>query len=83
MDYTIIAYDTLIPFAGFVVRRMPYRIFYIAVFVPACALYLTGFIGRKGLKRAFLSVLWRMKADTVDSMARDFAAKTALSLIHI
>lgn len=82
MDYTIIAYDTLIPFAGFVVRRAPYRIFYLAIFLPACLLYAMGFIGRGGLKRAFLSVLWRMKADDVHNTAREFVDTIALDLLY-
>jgi len=82
MDYTIIAYDTLIPFAGFVVRRQPWRLYYIAVFLPACALFLAGLIGRGGLKRAFLSVLWRMKADELDAIARAFAENVAAGLLY-
>lgn len=82
MDYTIVAYDTLIPFAGFVVRRQPWRLYYIAVFLPACALYLAGLIGRRGLKRAFLSVLWRMKAADLDANARAFAEREAAGLLY-
>lgn len=82
MDYTVIAYDTLIPFAGFVVRRQPWRLYYIAVFLPACALYLAGFIGRGGLKRAFLSVLWKMKAEDLHAAARAFVENVAAGLLY-
>lgn len=82
MDYTIIAYDTLIPFAGFVVRRAPYRILYLAVFFPACLLYAMGVIGRGGLKRAFLSVLWRMKGEDVEKTARAFVDTIAVDVLY-
>lgn len=73
MDYTITAYDTLVPFAGFVIRRAPWRLFYLLVFAPACALYVMRLIGRRGLKRAFLSVLWRMRREDVERIAAEFA----------
>ncbi|MCE9596506.1 MAG: HAD-IB family phosphatase [Spirochaetia bacterium] len=81
MDYTIIPYDSLIPFAGYVLSREPWRFHYIFAFIPACVLYIFGIIGREGLKRAFLSVLWRMKKERVEELAKDFAQKVAIPLL--
>jgi len=82
MDYTILPYDSLVPFAGFVLRHEPWRIFYLGIFFPACGLYLVRLIGREGLKRAFLSILWRMKKEKVEVYAQDFVREIALPLVY-
>ncbi len=82
MDYTILPYDSLIPFAGYVVRRKPWRIYYLFVFAPAVALYVAGLIGRGGLKRAFLSVLWRLRRSEVETLAKSFAEEICAPLLY-
>lgn len=82
MDYTILPYDSLIPFAGFVLSREPWRFHYLFAFMPACGLYLLGLIGREGLKRAFLSILWRMKRERVEELAVEFANTVAIPLLY-
>lgn len=82
MDYTIIPYDTLILFAGYVIRRKPWRIFYLALFLPAAAAYVLGLTGRGGLKRAFLSVLWRLRREEVHSLAESFSRDVLEGLLY-
>ncbi len=71
LDGTLIPWDCQLLFRHFVVRREPWRI----VFLPLFLLFLpvAGLLGSEGMKRVFLSFLWGMDRETLEGHARDFA----------
>lgn len=71
LDGTLLAWDCQILFRYFVLRHEPWR----AVFLPLFVLLLpfAGIIGVAGMKRVFLSYLWRLDAEMLDEYSRDFA----------
>ncbi len=72
LDGTLIAWDCQLLFRHFVVRREPWRIVFLPLFLVA--LPLTPILGAGGMKRIFLSYLCGMDAETLDRLSRDFAA---------
>lgn len=71
LDGTLLAWDCQVLFCHRVLRREPWRRFYLPVFLfvlPAIKV-----LGAGGMKRVFLSYLWRMKSDELASHARAFA----------
>lgn len=71
LDGTLLAWDCQLLFCHRVLRREPWRRFYLAPFLfvlPAIKV-----LGDGGMKRVFLSYLWRMKPDELASHARAFA----------
>jgi phosphatidylglycerophosphatase C len=71
LDGTLLAWDCQVLFCHRVLRREPWRLFYLPVFLavlPACKA-----LGAGGMKRVFLSYLWRMKPDELASHSRAFA----------
>lgn len=70
-DGTLIPWDTQALFADFVVRREGRRRAYLACFAalaPACRI-----LGDEGMKRVFLSYLWRAEPRQIAAWAREFA----------
>jgi HAD superfamily hydrolase (TIGR01490 family) len=72
LDGTLLAWDCQLLFRHHVVRREPWRAALLPVFLGA--LPLTPLLGAGGMKRIFLSFLWRMDAATLAGHAREFAA---------
>jgi len=72
LDGTLLAWDTQLLFRHHVIRREPWRALLLPVFLGSLALLPILKLG--GLKRAFLSYLWRMPAPTLAAHARAFAA---------
>ncbi|MEQ9365212.1 MAG: HAD family hydrolase [Leptospirales bacterium] len=72
LDFTLLPHDTMFLFANFVIKRRPWRLWYLAVFAPFVAMRLLGLIDEVPLKRAFFSFLWRMSDGEVDRLARQF-----------
>lgn len=72
LDGTLIAWDCQLLFRHFVLRREPWR----AVFLPVFMVFLplAPLLGAAGMKRVFLSYLWRMAPDTLARYSREFAA---------
>jgi phosphatidylglycerophosphatase C len=71
LDGTLLAWDCQLLFCHRVLRRAPWRRFYLPVFLmllPAVKV-----LGAGGMKRVFLSYLWRMEPDELASHARAFA----------
>lgn len=71
LDGTLLAWDCQLLFCHRVLRRESWRRFYLPVFLlvlPAVKV-----LGSGGIKRVFLSYLWRMKPDELASHARAFA----------
>ena len=70
LDGTLLAWDCQLLFRHFVVRREPWRIVFLPVFLVF--LPLAGLLGTTGMKRVFLSFLWRMPASELARHSRDF-----------
>ena len=78
LDGTLIAWDCQLLFRHFVLRREPWRGIFLPVFLAF--LPLTGLLGAGGMKRVFLSYLWRMEPETLARYSRDFAASLMPSI---
>lgn len=72
LDGTLIAWDCQLLFRHFIVRREPWR----GIFLPVFLMFLplAGLLGSGGMKRIFLSYLWRMDPETLADHSREFAA---------
>jgi len=71
LDGTLIAWDCQLLFRHFVLRREPWRMVFLPLFLVF--LPLAGLLGSEGMKRIFLSFLWGMHRETLGQYARDFA----------
>jgi HAD superfamily hydrolase (TIGR01490 family) len=72
LDGTLIAWDCQLLFRHFVLQREPWRGIFLPVFLAF--LPLAPVLGAGGLKRVFLSYLWRMDPEVLAEYSRDFAA---------
>lgn len=79
LDGTLIAWDCQLLFRHFVLRREPWRGIFLLVFLAF--LPLTGLLGAAGMKRVFLSYLWRMDPETLAEYSREFA-KSVMPTIY-
>lgn len=73
LDGTILPWDTQKLFCHHVITRHSLRRLFLLIYVP-----LTPFasaLGSEGLKRVFLSFLWKMEQAEVEAHAREFAAE--------
>ena len=72
LDQTLIAWDTQLLFCNWVLRKEPLRRLYLVVFVPF--LVLSKVLGSEGMKRIFLSFLWRMPRQQLEGLVEEFVA---------
>jgi HAD superfamily hydrolase (TIGR01490 family) len=72
-DGTLLPWDTQKLFCHHVLRRHPQRRWYLPLFLMM--LPCTPVLGAEGMKRVFLSFLWKLPQQDVDELARDFARK--------
>jgi phosphatidylglycerophosphatase C len=72
LDGTLIAWDCQLLFRHFVLRRERWRGIFLPVFLVF--LPLAGLLGAGGLKRVFLSYLWKMDPEDLAGYSREFAA---------
>ena len=72
LDGTLIAWDCQLLFRHFVLRREPSRGIFLPVFLAF--LPLAGLLGDSGMKRVFLSYLWKMNPEVLADYSREFAA---------
>ena len=72
LDYTVLPHDTLFLLGNFVLRKQPWRIYYLFFLIPALALFLIGLVGAHGLKRAFLSILAGIPKERLDLWIDEF-----------
>ena len=72
LDGTLIAWDCQLLFRHFVLRREPSRGIFLPVFLAF--LPLAGLLGDGGMKRVFLSYLWKMNPEVLAEYSREFAA---------
>jgi HAD superfamily hydrolase (TIGR01490 family) len=71
LDGTLIPWDCQLLFRHHVVRREGWRRILLPVFLGLLPLY--GILKTEGMKRVFLSYLWRMPDDVLESHAEEFA----------
>lgn len=78
LDGTLIPWDCQLLFRHHVVRHEPWR----RVFLPVFLAFLpcVKLLGDAGMKRVFLSYLWRMDRDTLARHARRFGRRVAASI---
>jgi HAD superfamily hydrolase (TIGR01490 family) len=71
LDGTLLPWDCQLLFRHFVVKREPWR----RVFLPVFLIFLplTALLGDGGMKRVFLSYLWKMSPEVLANYAREFA----------
>ncbi len=72
LDGTLIPWDCQLLFRHFVLRREPWRGMFLPIFLAF--LPLAPVLGTDGMKRVFLSYLWRISPATLAEYSRDFAA---------
>lgn len=72
LDQTLIAWDTQLLFCNWVLRHERLRCLYLVVFLPS--LLLARVLGSGGLKRVFLSFLWRMPRVRLEELVEGFVA---------
>lgn len=72
LDGTLLAWDSQLLFRYQVIRREPWRALLLPLFLVLLPLY--PLLQAGGMKRVFLSYLWRMPAATLAAHARAFAA---------
>lgn len=70
-DGTLLPWDTQKLFCHYVLQRHPLRRLFLLAYVPL--LPFAAILGSEGLKRVFLSFLWRMKKEEVSELACGFA----------
>ncbi len=78
LDGTLIAWDCQLLFRHFVLRQEPWRGIFLPVFLAF--LPLAGLLGAGGMKRVFLSYLWRMDPVVLAEYSREFAASLMPSI---
>lgn len=79
-DGTLIPWDTQVVFADHVLRREPLRRLYLPFFIACTPLH--RLLGDEGLKRVFLSYLWRARREEIEAWAREFVAGWVPSKCH-
>jgi phosphatidylglycerophosphatase C len=72
LDGTLIAWDCQLLFRHHVVRQEPWRRIFLPVFLGLLPFY--GLLGTEGMKRVFLSYLWKMPPETLARYSKEFAA---------
>lgn len=72
LDGTLLPWDCQLLFRHHVVRHESWRGMFLPVFLAF--LPLTGLLGAGGMKRIFLSYLWKMDPETLAAYSREFAA---------
>jgi len=72
MDQTLVQWDTQLLFCNWVLRHEPVRRLFLLVFLPF--LPLARVLGSEGMKRIFLSFLWRMRRERLDELVSGFVA---------
>jgi HAD superfamily hydrolase (TIGR01490 family) len=80
LDGTLIAWDCQLLFRHFILRREPWR----GIFLPVFLMFLplAGVLGAGGMKRVFLSYLWRMNPQALAEYSREFAAAIMPAIYH-
>lgn len=73
LDGSLLPWDTQVLFCEFVLRREGWRRLYLLLFLPL--LPLAPILGAGGMKRVFLSYLWRVDPGTLALWTKEFVAR--------
>jgi phosphatidylglycerophosphatase C len=79
-DGTLIPWDTQVIFADHVLRQEPVRRLYLTLFAAFGPFYRV--LGDEGMKRVFLSYLWRAERGRIEEWAKEFVEKRLLPICH-
>jgi HAD superfamily hydrolase (TIGR01490 family) len=82
LDQTLLPYDTQALFANFVLKREGRRRLYLGLFAAAAPLRAVRLLGAAGMKRVFLSYLWRMPRARLTELAHEFAETIVPPLLY-
>lgn len=82
LDHTLIPHDTQLLFCNFVLRHEGWRRCYVLFFLPVLGLGLFRIVGTKGMKRVFLSYLWRMRRERLEALVAAFVDKVFMEEMH-
>lgn len=82
LDYTLLPYDTLPMFANFIIKKYPWRIYYLLLIFPILPLAFLKWISSKTLKQIFLSFLWKMKKESLEKISKEFVEKSVLPNLY-
>ena len=82
LDQTLLPWDTQALFCNFVLRRHGWRRLYLPFYAAALPLRAVQLAGAGGLKRAFLSFLWRMPRARLNALAEEFAEQIVPPLCY-
>jgi HAD superfamily hydrolase (TIGR01490 family) len=82
LDQTLLPYDTQALFCQHVLQREGWRRAYLLVFLPVVPLAALKLIGSRGLKRVFLSYLWRMPKTRLAEHVESFVSEKVKPLIY-
>ncbi|HWB04592.1 MAG TPA: HAD-IB family hydrolase [Verrucomicrobiales bacterium] len=82
LDQTLLPYDTQVLFCNFVLRRHGWRRMYLPLVLAAAPLRAVRILGNGGMKRVFLSYLWRMPRAHLTELAHEFAEKVVPPLLY-
>ncbi len=72
LDLTLVAFDSQLLFCNHVLRQEGWRRLYLVFLVPGAILYALRLLGDHGLKRIFLSYLWRMRRARLEELVTSF-----------
>lgn len=82
LDQTLLPYDTQGLFCNFVLRREGWRRLYLPLFTAAAPLRAVRLVSTGGLKRTFLSFLWRMPRARLTELVHEFAENVVPPLCY-
>ncbi len=82
LDYTLIPQDTLLLFCNYILHRHRARILFLFVLIPVIPLAALRLIGSKTLKRFFLSFLFGLRREYIESAAQDFVRRSVIPRIY-
>jgi phosphoserine phosphatase len=81
-DYTLIPHDAIFLFANYLLKKQPWRIFYILPLLIAIPMGLLKLYGSKELKQVYLSILWRLRKEEVEEYAKKFVQEIIIPQVH-
>lgn len=82
LDYTIIPHDTIFLFANYILKKYPWRIYYIFFIILAIPFALLKIFRSKQLKQIFLSIIWGIHKDDLENYSKVFAKEIVLPFIY-
>ncbi|MBP7949298.1 MAG: HAD-IB family hydrolase [Verrucomicrobiales bacterium] len=82
LDQTLVPWDTQALFCRHVLRREGWRRAYLPVFAPVVPLAAVKLVRSRGLKRVFLSYLWRMPLERLARHVEEFVSEAVLPIVY-